>query len=98
MADYTIDRDVLVGIVEDAIEEAERCAPSTREKFIEVAKTTDKFAAGWFHCDGVGCIARQARRPNQGFQTAFDHSMWRFLGVQPGSTVLVEVTASKEQR
>lgn len=93
-----ITRDELVEIVEQSIASSERCAQSTREKLLDVAHTTDKFAAGWFHCDGVGCIARQARRRNQGFQTAFDHAMWERFNRDRGSTFAVEVVASTDGR
>lgn len=51
------------------------CAMSTREKLRAVGLRTDAVAVGWFHCDGVNCPARQARRHNQGFQEAFDRAM-----------------------
>jgi hypothetical protein len=57
------------------------CAPSTREKLRSVAQTTDAVAVGWFHCNGVGCPARQARRPNQRFQEAFDLAMFEHFGL-----------------
>ena len=48
---------------------------SSREKWLQVARITRAFATGWFHCDGVGCIARQAKRPNQAFHEHFDALM-----------------------
>jgi hypothetical protein len=58
------------------------CAMSTREKLQAVALRTDAIAVGWFHCDGVNCPARQARRPNQKFQEAFDRAMGERFGVE----------------
>lgn len=75
----TMPRADLVALVEAA--SAEGCAESTRAKLIEVARTTDAVAANWFHCDGVGCVGRQAGRKNQTFQTAYDKAMCERFGV-----------------
>jgi hypothetical protein len=68
-----IERAELVRIIDEA--SAGVCAESTREKLRRVAETTGVLAVGWFHCDGVQCPARQARRTNQRFQSAFDTAM-----------------------
>jgi hypothetical protein len=68
----TITRDDLVRIVDDA---SRGLTESTRSKLLAVAETTDAVAVGWFHCEGVGCPARQARRRNQTFQQRFDTKM-----------------------
>lgn len=56
------------------------CADSTKEKLFAVAEMTDAVAVGWWHCDGVSCPARQARRKNQAFQTGFDRAMAERFG------------------
>lgn len=75
----TIARDDLVVIVDKA---ADGVADSTREKLVAVARTTDAVAVGWFHCDGVSCPARQARRQNRRFQEAFDRAMYDHFGLE----------------
>jgi len=72
-----ISRDDLIRVVDEA---SEGCAESTRAKLRTVAETTDAVAVGWFHCNGYGCPARQARRPNQRFQQAFDTAMFARYG------------------
>lgn len=76
---YTITRDELVQIIDRA---SEGCAESTRRKLRAIAETTEAVTAGWFHCDGVGCPARQAlgRRTNQRFQQAYDVAMFDHFG------------------
>ncbi len=78
MESVLIERADLVRIVDEA--SAQGCAQSTRTKLLGVAETTQAVAVGWFHCDGVGCPARQARRQNQAFQQAFDNAMAAHLG------------------
>lgn len=72
MTSNFIDRDDLIGVVAIA---SYGLTESTRAKLLKVAETTNAVAVGWFHCDGVDCPARQARRHNQRFQTAFDREM-----------------------
>lgn len=91
-----ITRADLVEIVDRAT--AEGCAMSTREKLLDVARTTDAVAVGWFFCGTVDCPARQARRRNQSFQTAFDHAMaerfgrgWNQEAQQPFKPFVVRV-------
>lgn len=72
MTTLSISRSDLIEVVDYA---ATGITPSTRAKLLEVAKTTEAVAVGWWHCDGVNCPARQARRKNQGFQEAFDRAM-----------------------
>lgn len=78
MPDLTITRDELVEIVDRA---AEGITASTRARLLKVAETTDAVAAGWWHCDGVGCVSRQARRKNQTFQMAYDKAIAGRFGV-----------------
>ena len=73
----TIERSELVAIIDAA---SEGCAESTRAKLRHVAETTDAVAAGWFHCNGVGCPGSQAKRRNQSFQEAFDRAMGERFG------------------
>jgi hypothetical protein len=68
----TIARGDLIDIVDAA---TYGLTASTRAKLLAVAQTTEAVAVGWFHCNGVTCPARQARRRNQDFQTAFDRRM-----------------------
>lgn len=72
MPEFTIPRGELVELVARA---SEGCAQSTRDKLIAVAETTDAVAAGWWHCDGVSCVSRQAGRRNQTFQMAYDKAI-----------------------
>lgn len=90
-ANLSIKREDLVQIVKDA---SVGLADSTILKYLHVAETTDAFAAGWFHCDGVGCIAQQAKHPNQVFHKRFDTLMAQFLDLgEPYPMVRVEVAA-----
>lgn len=77
---FTMDRDELIAVIDKA---TEGLTPSTREKLLHVAQTTDAVAVGWFHCDGVGCPSRQASRSNQKFQTAYDYAMTSRFGIDP---------------
>lgn len=93
----SIERAALVEIVDTAASEG--CAASTREKLLAVAETTGAVAVGWFHCDGIGCPTRQARRRSQPFQTAFDRAMaerfgraWDDGARQPFEPFVVTVT------
>jgi hypothetical protein len=72
LSERHIQRDDLVRIIDAA---SEGCKNSTRAKLRAVAETTDAVTVGWFHCSGVGCPSRQARRHNQVFQAAFDRAM-----------------------
>lgn len=73
----TITRADLVALIDDA---ATGCAESTRTKLRAVAETTEAVAAGWWHCDGVSCPSRQARRKNQTFQERYDRAMAERFG------------------
>jgi hypothetical protein len=77
----TIERSELVRIVDEA---SQGITSSTRQKLLDVAETTNAVAAGWFHCEGVGCPIRQAgRRTNQKFQTAFDFAIAQRFDIPP---------------
>lgn len=84
--EHVIERDELLRIVDEA---SEGLTPSTREKYAAVARTTEAVTVGRFHCDGVGCPARQARRHNQRFQEAFDLAMGARFGIYPEDTPFV---------
>lgn len=77
MSRPTITRDELVGIVDLA---SAGITESTREKLLKVAQTTPAVAVNWWHHDGVSCLARQAGRRNQRFQSEFDQTMARRFG------------------
>lgn len=68
----TIERLDLVHIVDEATRDL---TESTRQKMLAAALATDAVAVGWWHCDGVRCLAEQARRKNQTFQERFDRAM-----------------------
>jgi hypothetical protein len=72
-----IGRTEFVRIVEQT---TEGLTESTRAKLLDVAQGTPAVVVGWFHCDGVTCPARQARRSNQRFQEAFDRAMFEHFG------------------
>jgi hypothetical protein len=93
---HVIERDELVRIVTEA--SATGCAERTRRKLIAVAETTDAVAFGWFHCDGVGCPARQARVHNQTFQKAYDEAMSRLLGAHDIAVARVGVLVEPRRK
>lgn len=68
----------LVRVVDEA---TQGLTASTRAKLLAVAESTDAVAVGWFFCGTVDCPARQARRRNQAFMTAFDKAMCERFGV-----------------
>lgn len=70
---YSITRRELADIVEQASEVigSER----SRERLRRVVRETDAVAVGWFHCDGIGCPARQASYHHMTFQGQFDRLM-----------------------
>lgn len=90
---FTIPREELVRIIEEA---SIGCADSTRAKLRVVARTTGAVAVGWFHCDGVACPARQARRANQTFQREFDQAMYERFGVSFNNERPLVVTVESE--
>jgi len=85
---FTISRADLLRIVEKA---AQDISPRTRDRLIAVAQTTEAVAAGWWHCEGVGCPARQAHVRNQKFQERYDLMMARHCGWDPGDPFRAEV-------
>jgi hypothetical protein len=90
MTNPVIRRADLIRIVTDA---STGLAESTILKYLRTAETTTAVAVGWFHCNGVGCLARQAKRPSQVFQERYDTLMAEHLDLGgPFPMVCVEVT------
>lgn len=71
---------------------------STRAKLRSVAESTDAVAIGWWHCDGVSCLARQAARHNQRFQEAFDRAMAARFNRPVSEPFVLEITGPATQR
>jgi hypothetical protein len=86
----TMRRDELIDIVKTA---SIGLTESSIVKWLKVADTTDAVAAGWFHCDGAECVARQAKQQNQVFQGRYDTLMAQYLDLGwPYPMVRVEIT------